>query len=292
MNLIIALIFAGIVILVMRSAAAPAVHVDDAARHGIPSPNLWKHCPWLDIFCGLEGGYISHRDFLMATDASGYPDQIIGDGTVTIGAEKGGMLTLNPGTTDNNEQYFAEGDNQSSPWIISDTAAEKSDLWFETEIVLPVIDEEVGIFIGLGEQDACTANEIDDDTMALDVFDFVGFQAIHATTPTAIVFKAIHQKAGGSAVVVDATAATVSTAGDHLRLGLYYESRSGNIYFYVNGTRLDSYCNVATATFPDSEELTFCCGIKVGKASSPSATLKVDWRRIAQLRPRAWYVDN
>ena len=64
-------------------------------------------------------------------------------------ARKGGWLSIDPSTTANNEQYIGEGDDAGSPWIISSTAAEKSDLWFEGEIRLPVIDEEVGIFFGL-----------------------------------------------------------------------------------------------------------------------------------------------
>ena len=239
------------------------------------SPLIWEDCPTLNmlvdptlgIFCGDDFAYVN-------TD--GFPYNITGTAGTFLGlaATPYGVAQLNAPGTDNDECYV-QYNNGLSGLIKTDAT---KDWWFEARVKPSQITLAQGIFVGLAEEaGAVGADFMTDNTMALKVLDWIGFQVL-AATDIAAVYQTVMALNGGARVAVDSTAGTPAVA--FTKLGM--KCVMGRVYFYINGVKLDtSVLNTAT-DFPLNQVMLPTFATKCGQATQN--TLNIDWWFAAQLR--------
>jgi hypothetical protein len=166
---------------------------------------------------------------------------------------------------------------------ISDAAGEKQKLWFEARWKLNTITD-VGIFVGLAAEADVAVNFLADNTGDLvATADAIGFHVLTAT-PTAV--GTTYQKGSATKQAVETGVHTL-VADTYVKTGFIYDpSRDDDnqITFFVNGapqTTKVTATNIATATFPDSVNLTLMATAKTGEGTTKTVTM--DWWRVAQL---------
>jgi hypothetical protein len=201
-------------------------------------------------------------------------------GAITQLATALGRLSINTAATDNNECWLQS--NGGLGVLGKITSASPRKLWFEARVATSQIAAQ-NFFVGLTEEGLAAANTQADSGGAMADKDYVGFRVTEdAPSKVDIVFR----KAGaGGEVEVLAEAHTLA-AGTFVNLGFVFDPSVGTsqrIRFFVNGVKQGSYvtaAQVAGATFPNGEELSFLIG---GKNNNADNTYLCEGWRFAQL---------
>ena len=255
-----------------------------------PSPALWADLP-RDIQDPNVGVQI-FDDFLTAvsynssaeliSEGGVYTSYITTGNTLTnLVDETGGVLALNLDDGANDETYISAGSATSVLGKISDTAGADRKLWFEARVKCSRIAS-VNWFVGLAEENLAANNTIDDSGASASK-DLIGFRVYEGDSDS---INAVYRKAGAAEQTAK-SGAGVPVADTFIKLGFCYDPKadtSKRIKYYVDGVEQNAYttgAQIAAATFPDGEELTFLAGIKNG--ADQATEFAIDWWRFAQL---------
>jgi hypothetical protein len=257
-----------------------------------PSPMLWKDCPWDQIIRDGSKGIAFFDDFVDSfqdpTTAKIYGKYACldtGDSTITATNVAGGGVQLLV-TTDNEDVGIRLG--TGSPFVISDTAAAAKKLWFECRVKKSSIANTSagGVFIGLANEDALAANFIADAAADFADNDYLGFWFPEADGDDVGLVYGITGQAPTTPTGLDSL--DVIVADTYVKLGFFYDpdaAAAKRIKLYVNGLEYTtgvSATNIATATFPDGEEMNLMFYASAGNGGD-DFTATMDWWRIAQL---------
>lgn len=259
-----------------------------------PSGIIWGNCPLAQIKedpLRRVGVAIESRfeNIGFGTNALGYNGGFaaFADDGVLIGTapdEAGGALQVQGNDADNDEGHLVSGGNRGGAFVISDTAGSDKKLWFECCVKkASIADNALAFSVGLGEEGLAAVESLVDHTGALADKDFIGFGTLHAAGET---MNFVYQKAGQTQVVLIAAIQTM-VADTYYKLGFVYDPgavAAKRIKVYVDGVEQTTYVTatqIATATFPDGEELAMSLLTKVGAAAE--SKLNMRWWRCAQL---------
>lgn len=238
------------------------------------TPEIWESFPLLNMLVDPTLGITAGDDFASVA-VTGFPYAIAGaNGTaVSLTTDTSILLMTAPGT--DNDECFVTWNNALSGLI---TLNATKDWAFEARVKVSQITTAQGVFVGLvGPSSAVGADFMTDNTMALKVVDYLGFQIIQATDAAAI-WQTVHCKTSGARVALDSTAATAAVS--FVKLGM--KSISGTISFYYNGALLDTGVKTTATNFPLDVVVNPVFATKCGTGAAN--TLQVDWWRAAQLR--------
>jgi hypothetical protein len=238
------------------------------------SPLIWDDCPRLQMLMNPTLGFCIFDDMLQV-GTTGAPYEIAGANGVFTGlAGIGyGVARLSAPGTDNDECTVVSNNDKAGMIVASAT----KDWWFEARVRPNQIATAQGVFVGLGEEAGIGTDFFTDDTMALKVVDYLGFQIL-AATDIAAVWQTAMALNGGARVAVSATAYTA--VADWTKLGM--KSVSGTVTFYVNGAALADTVASSATNFPLDQVMGIVFGTKCGSAAANA--LDVDWWSAAQLR--------
>jgi hypothetical protein len=214
--------------------------------------------------------------------------------SATLASGEMGLCSLYADASDNDSPAMClAGGNIGAPFKISDTAGEDFKLAFECRFqVTSVADDVQAIFLGLGEEGIPANDCMVDDTGVMADKDYIGFNSVHVnsgTTGTNAILRFAYRKSGQTAQTKIAALQTM-VASTWYKVGFLYdpaEVAAKRIKVFLDGDEQSTYVtetNIATATFPDGEEIvpTFISKAGTGTASS----LILDWMAVGQ------YVDD
>jgi hypothetical protein len=257
-----------------------------------PSPSIWKDCP-NTLLNDLGLGRYVHEDFYAATPdtiATGVPlpqgqFQLTGDtGGVISGVlpadATGGRVDLQTGTTDNDQitlwQQIGPGLNLNSG----------TKVWYEARFSVGDVTDDMGVFLGLAEEDFLT-DPILDNAATIGAQSAFGF-FIASDDPNDL--EAIWNLDAGTGTVVlqDITTQTIYTSqsGDdsaslasdtYYRVGLKFDGVD-TLRWYLNGFEVASLVLVS-GTHPVAVEMGPVVSVKTGDGEAES--INVDWIRYA-----------
>lgn len=251
-----------------------------------PSPRLWGaitgqagspdgNSNWFfagDDFLGFTGATTAYYG---TTPYTGYIDT--GNTIAQLATEVGGVVQLTTDGTDNDEVWLSPGGAASVLGVISDTAGADKKLIFESRFrVSSVADTSMRMFVGLSEEGLAAADTATDAGAMADK-DFIGF-SIAEGDGDALTFT---YKKAGQTVQVPFTFGTALAASTWYKVGFIYDPTqpaSKRIKIFVDNVEQSTYVTatqIATATFPDAEELNFLAGFKNGGANAKNMAL--DW---------------
>ena len=241
------------------------------------SPAIWSDCPLLqmevnplygasdgDDFVGTGGCLVTANKYAFAGT----------NGTFTaVDAVMGGEVILTDPGADNDEIYVSA--NNNGPQLYLDAV---STWWFESRIKISQITVEQGIFVGLLKQGGMGADEMTDDTMALKVQNYLGFQVVEpvAHAPRLYTVQCIDAGARSQLALLSYTFA----ANTFVKLGM--KSIAGTVTFYVDGVADATTTLSSSAQFPLNKAMCANWACKTGAASAN--TMTIDWWKIAQSR--------
>lgn len=255
------------------------------------SPGLWNTCPvellrsnpsygsfFFDDFTG--GIDIAANQATAAASALGTTGAWTGCTAATGGTTVSTLATNYQGvvllqtTTDNEDAIIAypKGAAISGPFKFSSLTR----LWMECRYSqLNITTNKFNAFVGFAEEGLVATTTLITASDAMADKDYVGFQKTFAAT-TAV--SSVYNTAAGatSPATVAAAAATVG-ADTFTKIGLYCDGTT--VYFYQNGAKGTGVA-IATADFPDGEEMAFYIGLMAGHGDLCS--LAIDWVAIAQ----------
>lgn len=244
-----------------------------AAGAGL-SPLIWDDCPRLNMLVNPTLGMCYHNDFL-EFGATTAPWEIVGTNGTVIGlaGDPYGVIRLSAPGTDNDEAYLASN-NDKAGMIKADAT---HDWWYEARVKPGQVTLAQGLFVGLGEETGIANDFMTDDTMALKVVDYLGFQVIQPTDAAAV-WQTVMALNGGARVAVSATAGSAAAAWT--KLGM--KSVSGKVTFYIDGVALSATTTSAATNFPLNQVMELVFATKAGQGTANN--LDVDWVSAAQLR--------
>lgn len=244
-----------------------------AAGAGL-SPLIWDDCPRLNLLINPTLGFCYHNDF-QEFGVTTAPWEIVGTNGTVIGlaGEPYGVIRLATAGADNDECYLASNNDKAG--MIK--AGATKDWWYESRVKVSQITLAQGVFVGLGEEAGIADDFMTNDTMALKVVDYLGFQIIHAVDAAAV-WQTVMALNGGARVAVSATAGTPAVAWT--KLGM--KSVSGTVTFYIDGVALAATISSAATNFPLDQVMELVFATKAGQGTAN--TLDVDWVSAAQLR--------
>ncbi len=218
-----------------------------------------------------------------------YTSYIDTGGTILgLADENGGVLALAMDNTDNDEIWMEAGDGTIQLGQISDTAGSSYLTAFECRVKFSSITNGVcSFFAGLAKPGLAAGDTLVDDTGAFKATSqCIGFRNLLDGDNIQFVYQAV----ADSAVTINNSAAGTLVADTFIKLGFIFDpdaAASKRITVYVDNTELSTYVTatqVATATFPDAEALTFLFGSKNTIGTTPSTTESaIDWWAFAQL---------
>ncbi len=244
-----------------------------AAGKGL-SPLIWSDCPRLQMLVDPTLGLFAGDDFA-SIQTTGFPYLITGaNGTfLSATASPYGVGQLVATGADNDECYVSYNNNLAG--LIKADATKN--WWFEARVKVSQITLAQGVFVGFAEEAGVSTDFMTDDTMALKVIDYLGFQIISATDIAAI-WQTVHALNGGAHAVVSATAGTAAV--EYVKLGM--KSVLGTVTFYINGVALDDTVLSSATNYPLDQVMCPTFATKVGQGTA--GALDVDWWYAAQLR--------
>jgi hypothetical protein len=188
----------------------------------------------------------------------------------------GGAITLTTDTTDNDEVWLQSGYGTGTLGTISDTAGADKLTIFEARFKVSKVTDTYNVFVGLSEEGLAAADTVS-DAGAIASKDLIGF-AVDEADGDALDF--IYRKAG-QALQTKITGVQVLAADTFYKCGFVYDPfapASERIQVYIDND-VESTCvtatDIATATFPDAEQLAFLAGVKNGSGAISAVTL--DW---------------
>ncbi len=258
-----------------------------------PSPAIWADCDVLEMIRNPGKGYYFFDDFLDAiqdpTTAKIYGKYLCldtGDSTITAASDVYGGAVKLLVTADNEDVGIRLGNG--SAFCISDTAANAKKLWFEARVKSSVITNSYGsFFVGLTDETALAANFIADAGADFADNDLIGFWKDETDDSTGSHVHFVYQITGQDFVTAIDTVAELE-ADTFIKLGFVYDpdaEAAKKIKIYVDGVEQTTYItatNIATATFPDGEEMSPM--LYSSAASNNDLYTTMDWWRCAQVR--------
>ena len=208
-----------------------------------------------------------------------------GNTIVMLATEKMlGVLRLSADASDNDGPIITLPGDAGTQFVISDTAGDDMPMWYEHRFrKSSITNNQAAIFLGFVEEGRC----IDDGLMAdntgvpTSTIDVLAFNTPH-DTGTALDF--VWHKA--SQTRQELADVDVLVADTWYKNGFHYDpsrDTAERIRVFVNNIPHTSFVTgtqIAAATFPDAEELTWAFGLKCGEATA--VTADIDWVRIAQ----------
>lgn len=226
--------------------------------------------------------------------SGGYKSYEETGGTITqVATEKGGVIAITSDGTDNDDMALAAGGATGVLGAISDTAGADHLTVFECRFKVSAITDDMGaIFVGLTEEGLAAAASMTDNTGVMADKDYIGFCSVHTnggTTGTNAILKFQYKKNGQTAQTPIATLQTM-VANTWYKVGFVYDPKaptSKRITVYLDNAEQSTYvtgANIAAATFPDGEELTFSALTHQGGATG-AHTLSLDWWAFGQIIP-------
>lgn len=259
------------------------------------SPRLWA--PLYGSMMAPDGGgrlVFVADDFLAVKNSDtytdlnsevGYTSYIDTGGTLlTLADESGGVLALTTDGTDEDEIWLSAGDGTGGLGFISDTAGADFVTVFEARYKISSITNSVmSSFVGLASPGLGAAETKVDATGVLKTDKaFIGFDVLLDGDSIQFTYQAASQ-----AVQQKIAGVHVPVADDFVKLGFIYDPRakaSQRIKVFVNNVEQSTYVtatDIAAATFPDAELLTFLAGFK--NTTAAAGELALDWWAFAQL---------
>ncbi len=257
------------------------------------SPGLWNTCPIELLKANPQYGTFMFDDFVdggitiannvatAAASATGTVGKWTGctaatSPTVsTLATNYQGVVALS--TSDDNEDaiicYPATG-HTAGPYKFSSSTR----LWMEARVsILNITTNKHQVWFGFAEEGlVATTTLIAASEAGMVDKDYVGFLKTYAATSgLASVWNT--ETGGASPVTTDATAATLE-ADTFTKIGIYCDGTT--VWFYQNGV-MGTGVTIATADFPDGEEMAFYIGCMDGPGAE-DFNIDVDWVAIAQ----------
>lgn len=272
-------------------AAIFSSHKGQAGGRGL-SPRIWTHAVASGLAPdGVLRAYGVADDFLnfgqMATSANthqGYGAYVDSSCTIKgLASDVGGVIQFATDGTDNAEAWLTSGGNSGVLGVISDTAGSDKLMCFEARVRFTQVTNDYNVFVGLSEEGLAAANTVADDpsTAYIADKDHIGFLVNEGDGDA---LKFVYNKSGAGATnqtTVKITSVQALTAATWYKIGFVYNPKadsSERIKVYVdnveNATKVTA-TNIATATFPDGEELAFLAGIKAG--TNAARKFDIDW---------------
>lgn len=269
------------------------VHHEGQNAKGL-SPRLWRRVSQaLQEGAGQNRLVLAGDDFLAPRALDTYTDlfsemaytsYIDTGGTLTqLADEDGGVLALTTDGTDEDEIWLVAGDGTGPLGFISDTAGSDYITAFEVRYKINTIaNSAMSHYVGLSSPAAAAADIVTDATGAFAGDAFIGFRTLLDGDAIDFVYKA-----AGQTLVVTITGAAVPVADTFLKLGFIYDPTAPaakRIKVYVDNVEESTYVtstNIAAATFPDAEALTFRAGYK--NTTAVAGELALDWWAFAQV---------
>ena len=219
-----------------------------------------------------------------------YTAYIDSGSTFTVLAdEKGGVLALTGDATDNDEIWIEAGDGTGQLGQISDTAADAHLTVFECRVKFDsLVDGVCSFFAGLAKPGTAAVEALVDNTGAIKATtQFLGFRNLLDGDNIQCIYQAVADSAAviNMAHVHDAAGDTYALVADtFVKLGFVYDPdavAAKRITWYVDNVEQSTYVTatqIATATFPDAEALTFLFGYKNTVGTTPASTEgAIDW---------------
>ncbi len=270
------------------------------------SPRLWNRVTGsIMSAAGDKRLVLAGDDFMCPKAADTYTDvysemaytSYIDTGGTLLGLadEPGGVLALAMDDTDNDEIWLEAGDGTIQLGQISDTAGSDYLTAFECRIKFSSITNGVcSFFAGLATPGTGAANALVDDTGAIKATtSFLGFRNLLDGDNIQCIYQAVADSAAviNKSTVHDAAGDTYAVVADtYVKLGFIYDPSAvtaKRITWYVDNVEQSTYVTgtqIATATFPDAEALTFLFGYKNTIGTTPSTTEgAIDWWAWAQV---------
>lgn len=250
------------------------------------SAAIWETCPWNEIVSGAVRGHAYFNDFLGHYDLAanqaitGLSEGISGFTDATGGAiittpltdEPYGALQLES-TTDNEGAMICTGSGVVGNYVLSSTTK----LWMEARFKkLNTTVTKMNVFVGFAEEALVATLGLIANTGELTDKDFVGFH--NAEDGGATMDTTWNTAAGATSPVVEGAAAVPLVADTYKNVGMYCNGTT--CYFYADGVVLDDSIAIATADFPNGEEMAFYFALLAAHGDLCSA--QMDYVRIAQ----------
>jgi len=257
------------------------------------SPGLWTNCPIAQLQSNPELGNYMFDDFhdgvhIAANQATaaasalgttgnwtGFTDATAGSLVSSPATSIYGIVTL-AGTTINEGATIAypKGAAVAGKYKL----ATGTRLWMEARVsFLNITTAKFGAYVGFAEEALLTTGAVlaASTPWALADKDYVGFTKTNtATTSVASIYNT--ESGGTSPATVAAAAATIE-ADTFTKLGMYCDGTT--CWFYQNGVK-GTGVTIATADFPDGEEMAFYIALMLGHGDA--ASISADWVAIAQ----------
>jgi hypothetical protein len=265
----------------------------------LPSPAIWGDCPVLGLMAGTVNGVYFFDDYTTSYDVATNETTVLKYGPYEIYTGNGTNLLGSGGLTGvGGHQVWASGDTADvngvmtlgggAPFMISDTAGDDHKLWFECRFKVSSVTtaDQVAFFFGLSEEDRAAANGVfaagGGDLGVTTTIDLLGFGRFDDDGDSLSFF---YQKASQTAQDKVQIALAADT---YIKVGFVYDPKgpsSKKIKVFANNseqaTAGASATDIAAATFPDGEELTYTFSFH--NDSTTSNTITIDWVRIAQV---------
>lgn len=259
---------------------------DDISTDGFSG--FWGDCRIIDsseLFREVYGVTEQFLNFVPLTSTGltndgRYHCFIENSATVIQTTDRAGSIEIVTGSTDDNEITLQALQNLTAGggvFQISQVAANKRKLWFETTIDVAEIAGTESSFIGLCENFVPGAGDVlvDATMVPKSTTSLVGFHFVEGDTTT---FDFIYQETGQT-LTIPLNGIGALVAGTKVRLGFKYDPTRDNanqITIYVNGvpqgTKI-TFANIAAATFPEAIPLVPTWCLKTGTSAVYTMTV-------------------
>lgn len=270
---------------------AGLIGFDDQGPAAKPSPSIWKDCR-NTLLNDLGLGVYAHEDFLAEqTNATPADGTLVGTGVLAfkgdadtslgpVADHRYGAIELETDTT--------AGDGGALVSRVFGRIRKNSGerLWAEAYLAPGDVDDDMGTFFGLVEEDGATHDVIaDDPATAASVADqsLIGFFQNNADPDAYAIVKRI---AGGSAATIasDVTNATGIPSDErfsltdlgYLKLGIRFDGKD-TITFFVNGYKVAT--QTVDSTIDQSQDYALVIAVKTGDTAAEK--IQVGWVRYA-----------
>lgn len=224
--------------------------------------------------------------------SGGYKSYEETGGTITqVATETGGVIAITSDGTKNDDMAIAAGGATGVFGAISDTGGSDFMTAFECRFKVSAVTDDMGaIFVGLTEEGLAAAASMTDNTGVMADKDYIGFCSVHKNggadgTNAALNFQ---YRKSGAAAQTKISALQTMVANTWYKVGFLYnpaEVASKRIKVFLDNTEQGTYvtaANIAAATFPDGEEMTFSAITHQGGATG-AHSLYLDWWAYAQV---------
>jgi len=275
---------------------------DNPGEADQPSPAIWGDCPF-SLLNELGEGAFLYEDFQSPLSQATLTDSVpIGRGDFSYKGDTDSSLTSIADTPTGIVELETDTTAADAGVIVSNALAKivknsGKRVWFEARVAPGDVDDDMGTFIGLVEEDGADEDVIADNPADNDATADVTLIGFFQSNDDPDAYDILNKKETGDATVVlnDATNATglpsddraslidgvgATGAGLH-KLGIYFDGRD-KIKFFVDGYKVAE--KTVDSTVDQSNALAAIVGVKTGDAAAEK--ILIDWIRFAYERVR------